>query len=267
MKLTEQQRRITRAIMETPSDDFAALVQAARLDRTRAFREADLRHVDFGTVDLAQFDFSGADLRGADLSRARNKEAAVFAGVVSDATTRGLPLPPPPADFDLKEAHRLILAGKAPPTPWFPYITELSFRGDALSDLTPLAALNALQSLDLNSTQVSDLTPLAALNALQFLDLNSTQVSDLTPLAALNALQSLNLNFTQVSDLTPLAALNALQSLSLHNTQVSDVSMLRQTGLRISGLRDDVKKNAVTGVKKARNPLSVAAARFLRTKN
>ena len=158
MKLTAQQRRIARDILSTPSDDFASLVQAARLDRTRAFREADLRHVDFGTADLERFDFSGADLRGADLSRARNKDAAVFAGVVADATTRGLPLPPPPADFDLKEATRLILAGTAPPTPWFPYITELSFRGEALSDLTPLAGLPALQTLTLDSTQVSDVS-------------------------------------------------------------------------------------------------------------
>ena len=180
MKLTAQQRRIARDILCTPSDDFASLVQAARLDRTRAFREADLRHVDFGTADLERFDFSGADLRGADLSRARNKDAAVFAGVVADATTRGLPLPPPPADFDLKEATRVILAGTAPPAPWFPYITKLSFRGEALSDLTPLAGLPALQTLDLDRTQVSDLTPLAALNALQELSLNSTQVSDVS---------------------------------------------------------------------------------------
>ena len=62
MKLTAQQRRIARDILCTPSDDFASLVQAARLDRTRAFREADLRHVDFGTADLERFDFSGADL-------------------------------------------------------------------------------------------------------------------------------------------------------------------------------------------------------------
>ena len=266
MKLTVQQQRTARAIIETPSDDFASLVQAARLDRTRAFREADLRHVDFGTADLARFDFTGADLRGADLSRARNKGAAVFAGVVADAMTRGLPLPPPPADFDLKEAHRLILAGKAPPTPWFPYITELSFQGKTLSDLTPLTALNALQRLDLDGTQVSDLTPLAALNALQSLYLNSTRVSDLTPLAALNALQDLRLDRTQVSDLTPLATLNALQYLDLDGTQVSDVSMLRQKGLRIDGLRDDVKKNPATGAKKQWIPLSAPAGRLLRTK-
>ena len=200
MKLTARQQRTARAIIETPSDDFATLVQAARLDRTRAFREADLRHVDFGSADLARFDFSGADLRGADLSRARNKGMAVFAGVVADATTRGLPLPPPPADFDLKEAIRLILAGTAPPTPWFPYITELSFAGEALSDLTPLAALNALQRLDLD------------------------------------------------------------------NTKVSDVSMLRQKGIQIAGLPDNVKKNTGAGVKRPRNRLSGAAARLLRTK-
>ena len=91
-------------------------------------------------------------------------------------------------------------------------------------------------------------------------------MSDLTPLAALNALQYLCLNSTQVSDLTPLAALNALQSLHLNGTQVSDVSMLRQKGLRILGLRDDVKKKTVTGVKKPRNRLSAAVGRLMRIK-
>ena len=51
-------------------------------------------------------------------------------------------------------------------------------RQKALSDLTPLTNLTALQYLDVNNTQVSDLTPLTNLTALQTLDVQSTQVSD-----------------------------------------------------------------------------------------
>ncbi|WP_338849060.1 leucine-rich repeat domain-containing protein [Massilia sp. W12] len=95
-----------------------------------------------------------------------------------------------------------------------------------ISDLTPLAALTALQELDCAHTQVSDLAPLAALTALQLLNCAATQVSDLAPLAALTALQSLDCSETEASDLAPLAALTALQSLDFSATQVSDLTPL-----------------------------------------
>ena len=99
-------------------------------------------------------------------------------------------------------------------------------RRHAIGDLTPLAGLTALQSLDCSGTQVGDLTPLAGLTALQSLDCRSTQVGDLTPLAGLTALQSLACRSTQVGDLTPLAGLTALQSLDCSLTQVGDLTPL-----------------------------------------
>ena len=145
--------------------------------------------------------------------------------------------PPPeafvPPDGFLAEAKAMILRGEAPPATWRPFITALDFRPENrtrdrsdLSDLRPLAALTALQSLNLRDTRVSDVTPLGALTALQSLTLNDTQVSDVTPLGALTALQSLDLGRTQVSDVTSLGALTALQSLDLGFTQVSDVTPL-----------------------------------------
>ena len=49
------------------------------------------------------------------------------------------------------------------------YLTDL-----AVSDLSPLAALTSLQTLDCSDTQVSDLSPLAALTSLQTLDCSAT---------------------------------------------------------------------------------------------
>src|ERR1019366_6280797 len=119
----------------------------------------------------------------------------------------------PPADFDLEEAHAMILRGEAPKFSWRPWINELDFRGRDLKELASLAGLAALQRLDLGGTQVSDLAPLAGLAALQRLTLGNTQVSDLAPLAGLVALQRLTLGNTQVSDLAPLAGLAAFQRL------------------------------------------------------
>jgi len=108
----------------------------------------------------------------------------------------------------------------------FPGLRLLSVSDTDISDLSPLAGLSALQSLDCSKTEVSDLGPLAALSALQSLDCSATQVSDLGPLAALSALQSLGCSATQVSDLGPLAGLSALQSLGCCYTWVSDLGPL-----------------------------------------
>jgi hypothetical protein len=97
-----------------------------------------------------------------------------------------------------------------------------------VSDLSPLAELKNLRSLDLNLTQVSDLSPLAELKKLEELVLYATQVSDLSPLAELKSLIVLELSNTQVSDLSPLAELKNLAGLGLDGTLVSDLSPLAE---------------------------------------
>ncbi len=97
---------------------------------------------------------------------------------------------------------------------------------DTFSDLTPLANLTNLESLDLYGTEVSDLTPLANLTNLEYLGLYGAEVSDLTPLANLTNLEVLSIDGTEVSDLTPLANLTNLEDLYLDDTEVSDLTPL-----------------------------------------
>jgi internalin A len=100
-----------------------------------------------------------------------------------------------------------------------------------VTDPAPLAGLQALQSLDLASTAVTDLAPLAGLQALQRLVLLGTAVTDLAPLTGLQALQSLHLASCEcLRDLAPLAGLQALQELNLSSTAVTDLAPL--PGLR-----------------------------------
>ena len=117
-------------------------------------------------------------------------------------------------------------------------LTSLDLGSTQVSDLTPLARLTALTTLNVNGTQVSDLTPLAGLTNLTRLELSGTQVSDLTPLAGLSALQSLDLGWCRrLSALTPLARLTGLTTLNLSGTQVSDLTTLAGlTGLTILSL-------------------------------
>jgi internalin A len=95
-----------------------------------------------------------------------------------------------------------------------------------VADLTPLAGLSGLQSLICPFTKVADLTPLAGLSGLQSLICAVTQVADLTPLAGLSGLQSVDCSFTQVADLTPLAGLSGLQSVDCGDTEVADLTPL-----------------------------------------
>jgi hypothetical protein len=117
-----------------------------------------------------------------------------------------------PVGYSAEAVRDMILTGKPVPTAWLPFVTDLNFSGTCLADLSPLGDLTALRQLVLGWTfssgkenaaaPIADLTPVASLAALQTLDLHATQVNDLTPIAGLAALQTLDLSRTQVSDLT-----------------------------------------------------------------
>lgn len=106
------------------------------------------------------------------------------------------------------------------------WVEELKIWNNPISDLSSLANLTQLQSLDCFSTQISDLSPLANLTALQAFSCVRSQVSDLSPLSNLTALKSLNCALTQVSDLSPLYNLTALKWLNCVGSQISDLSPL-----------------------------------------
>ena len=101
------------------------------------------------------------------------------------------------------------------------------WRENPISNVSPLASLTNLESLDLGSTAVSDVSALAGLTNLEKLDLRSTAVSDVSALAGLTNLEWLDLAGTDVSDVSALAGLTNLKTLDLAVTfDVSDVSAL-----------------------------------------
>ena len=134
-----------------------------------------------------------------------------------------------PASLGALVHLRALYLGTVRPTEAGELEWDHARRQPQLSDLSPLAGLRALQSLDLwECTGVRDLSPLAGLRALQRLDLRSCEgVSDLSPLVSLQVLQSLSFNFTGVTDLSPLVGLQRLQSLKLYYCDgVTDLSPL-----------------------------------------
>ena len=105
-------------------------------------------------------------------------------------------------------------------------LTVLQVRDNPISNLSPLASLTNLKSLDLARTGVSDVSALAHLKNLDTLYLGDNQVSDISALASLTNLKSLDLAWTGVSDVSALAHLKNLKRLSLKSTDVSDISPL-----------------------------------------
>ncbi len=114
---------------------------------------------------------------------------------------------------------------------------HLDLSGTGIVDLSPIAELTFLRSLDLtNCRQVTDLAALAGLTSLRSLKLNGCdQVTGLSPLAGLSALESLSLMECRgIADVAPLAGLSALQMLTFYDCpQLTDIVPLsRLTSLR-----------------------------------
>jgi NACHT domain len=123
-------------------------------------------------------------------------------------------------------------------------LTHLEARvGNGLSDLSPLATLERLQTLQLNNcVAVGDLAPLSKLTALRSLSLQGcAALVDLAPLASLQDLRELTVSdAADLHDLSAVANLTGLRTLSLSRTAVTDLALLANlTGLQSLTLSDN----------------------------
>lgn len=167
---------------------------------------------------------------------------AITAGELSELTT----LNRPPHEFygdisDLTSVEHLVnlmeldISGTPPwpsqisdlsPLASLSNLTTLNIEGRRIEDLSPLATMTNLTTLNLGFNWISDLSSLASLTNLTRLTLEGNVISDLSPLADLTSLRELNLAANQVSDLSPLANLKRLRKLNLAANQISDLSAL-----------------------------------------
>jgi Leucine-rich repeat (LRR) protein len=75
-----------------------------------------------------------------------------------------------------------------------------------VADLTPLAALVELTSLDLPNTDLTSISFMSGMTKLVSTNLDGNQISDLTPLQNLTNVHTLALSGNPITDLAPLAA-------------------------------------------------------------
>jgi hypothetical protein len=140
-----------------------------------------------------------------------------------------------------------------------------------IHDISALANLKNLRSLNLTATRVSDLGPLSGLKNLTSIDLNQTEVRDIGPLASLKNLTSIDLTGTEVRDIGPLSSLKNLTSLDLSATEVRDISPLANlknlTSLDLSWAQKLPAAKALPILKKLHNlqSLQVESTKFSKT--
>ena len=106
------------------------------------------------------------------------------------------------------------------------YVRGDFINSNSVSDISALAGLTNLQSLNLERNSVSDISALAGLTNLTRLVLSVNSISDISALAGLTNLQSLNLGGNSISDISALAGLINLTGLSLNYCNITDLSAL-----------------------------------------
>ncbi|MDR2167707.1 MAG: S-layer homology domain-containing protein [Clostridiales bacterium] len=115
--------------------------------------------------------------------------------------------------------------------------------GNHISDISPLAGLTNLQSLEIGGSQISDISPLDGLTNLNRLRLGGNQITDITPLAGLTNLTELSLQGNQISNISALSGLVNLVNLDLQNNYIRDISPLANL---TSLTRVELTQNPVT---------------------
>jgi hypothetical protein len=139
-----------------------------------------------------------------------------------DDKSQKLPLQDDPdTETDAEIVRRLVLAGQEIPASLRASVRELSLSGGDIDDISAVATLENLESLDLSYTSTADLNPLTRLSKLVSLDVGHTPVADLAPIAGITSLKKVIANSTLIDNVMPLSELVNLQELNVSETPVT----------------------------------------------
>ena len=107
-------------------------------------------------------------------------------------------------------------------------LRNLTFKHNAVVDISPIARLTKLEFLSLHNNRIVDISPLRNLTKLRVLviDGGDGRISDLSPLSKLTNLKDLDIGNCKISDLSSLAGLTQLRDLFADSSEISDVSSL-----------------------------------------
>ena len=98
-------------------------------------------------------------------------------------------------------------------------IDSLSMKDNVLRDITQLASLGGLVTLNLSGNEIMDLTPLTALPGLRTLYLDNNPIRDLSPLYGMSNLKSLSIKGIDITESQLSELSRALPSCAIHSEQ------------------------------------------------
>ena len=117
------------------------------------------------------------------------------------------------------------------------YLRRIVLSRTAVSDISPLEQMPALQELFLDETPVATIAALKEKRHLEGLHLGGTRVSDISPLSRCGNLQWLNLRDTSVTDLHPTIGLRKLGGLMLPDKTVIGSMIHSEAAKNISAVQ------------------------------
>lgn len=117
-------------------------------------------------------------------------------------------------------------------------LVSLEIVSNEITDLRPLEKLTKLAELHLRGNRIVDASPLGKLTALTTLSLADNPVVDISALARCPQLEFLSLGGTLVTDLAPIAKLPALKTLVLTGARQLDVAAGTKAAAIIADLRN-----------------------------
>ncbi len=98
----------------------------------------------------------------------------------------------------------------------------IDLEDNEIADLTPIADLKLLLSINLAGNQVESIEALKDLERVQYLELSSNKVKDIAPLSKLTNMRSLYLSGNEIADLAPLKKLTKVWTLYIAGNPVQD---------------------------------------------
>jgi Leucine-rich repeat (LRR) protein len=93
---------------------------------------------------------------------------------------------------------------------------------NVLRDITQLASLGGLVTLNLSGNEIMDLTPLTALPGLRTLYLDNNPIRDLSPLYGMSNLKSLSIKGIDITESQLSELSRALPSCAIHSEQAQE---------------------------------------------
>lgn len=123
-----------------------------------------------------------------------------------------------------------------------PNLKQISISMQKITDVSPLAALQKLEAMDIKNNPVMDISPLSGLKFLKRVSLFDTRVTDFSPLINCPMLFELNAGKLPISSLESFDGLKSLQNLCLYETTIDSLAgMNNLTQLKyfeVSGIID-----------------------------